>query len=319
MTNQTARVLELLKRFNDGKKVCIGDLKNEMLWEGKHEKTIRRDLDVIKLVFPESFELIRGEKGCYKAITKKAFENFMNERNISLFVQTFNIAQRSNLFENFDIDAADKAILESKSREYRNLYSFKNKPFESKTADYDLLKKMEHAIHHNKVVYINYDVEGEIQQFEAKPYRIVFMQENFYLACEVMEQEFLFTIFRISNIKDIIDTSRTFHKNFDIDDFIEQMQTPFARYTPQFKQNKIEVVLEVDQSKARYFKAKKFLPSQQVVEELDNGNLQLRYTVTRELEVEELIKKWIPHIRVIEPISLKEQIAQQLAEYLRQA
>ena len=46
MTNQTARVLELLKRFNDGKKVCIEALGNEVLWEGKSEKTIRRDLDV---------------------------------------------------------------------------------------------------------------------------------------------------------------------------------------------------------------------------------------------------------------------------------
>ena len=318
MTNQTARVLELLKRFNDGKKVCIGDLKNEMLWEGKHEKTIRRDLDVIKLVFPESFELIRGEKGCYKAITKKAFENFMNERNISLFVQTFNIAQRNNLFESLDIDPSDKALLEAKAKGLEKLYSFKNKPFENKAAEYDLLKKMERAIYHNRVVYINYDVDGEIQQFEVKPYRIVFMQENFYLACEVLNQEFLFTIFRISNIKDVIDTSRTFHANYDIIDFIDQMQTPFARYTPQFKQNKIEVVLEVDQSKARFFRAKKFLPSQKTTE-LDNGNLQLRYTVTRELEVEELIKKWLPHIKVISPVSLKEHIAQQLAEYLRQA
>lgn len=319
MTNQTARVLELLKRFNDGKKVCIEQLQREMLWEGKSEKTIRRDLDVVKLVFPESFELIRGEKGCYKAITKKAFENFMNERNISLFVQTFNIAQRSNLFENFDIDAADKAILESKSREYKKLYSFKNKPFENKAADYELLKKIERAIYHNKVVYINYDVDGEIQQFEVKPYRIVFMQENFYLACEVIDQEFLFTIFRISNIKDLIDTGRTFHKNFDIDDFIERMQTPFARYTPNFKQNLMEVVLEVDQSKARFFKAKKLLPSQQIVEELGNGNLRLRYTVSRELEVDELVKKWLPHIRVISPLSLKESIAQQLTAYLGQA
>lgn len=320
MTNQTARVLELLKRFNDGKKVCIEQLQNEILWEGKSEKTIRRDLDVIKKSdFGESFELIRGEKGCYKAITHEAFKNFMNERNISLFVQTFNIAQRSNLFDSFDIDASDKAILEAKSREYKNLYSFKNKPFENKAAEYDLLKKIEHAIRYNKVVYINYDVDGEIQQFEVKPYKIVFMQENFYLACEVIGREYLFTIFRILQIKDIINTSKTFHPNLDIKDFIEQMQTPFARYTPQFRQNMIEVVLEVDKSKARFFKAKKFLPSQQVLEELDNGNLRLSYTVTCELEVDELIKKWIPYIRVIEPLSLRKQITQQLVEYLEQA
>lgn len=45
-TNQTARVLELIKRFNNGQKISIEALSNEDLWFGKSEKTIRRDLEV---------------------------------------------------------------------------------------------------------------------------------------------------------------------------------------------------------------------------------------------------------------------------------
>ena len=102
MTNQTARVLDLLKRFNDGKLVCIKHLQNEYLWEGKSEKTIRRDLDVIKEIFPDSFELVRGgESSCYKAVTKSFFENFLDERTLSLLVQSFAIAQHSNLLKIF--------------------------------------------------------------------------------------------------------------------------------------------------------------------------------------------------------------------------
>ena len=52
MTNQTTRVLELLKRFNDGQTVCIDALATQDLWYGKSEKTIRRDLDAIKESFP---------------------------------------------------------------------------------------------------------------------------------------------------------------------------------------------------------------------------------------------------------------------------
>jgi hypothetical protein len=59
-TNPQARVLELLKRFNDGKKVCIDILKNDPMWKSKSDKTIRRDLDVIKEYFSDSFELIRA-------------------------------------------------------------------------------------------------------------------------------------------------------------------------------------------------------------------------------------------------------------------
>ena len=65
-TNQTKRVLELVKRFNDGQKVYIEALQNDINWwndtrqEPMSEKSIRRDLDVIKEYFP--FALVPGEK-----------------------------------------------------------------------------------------------------------------------------------------------------------------------------------------------------------------------------------------------------------------
>ena len=115
MTNQTSRVLELLKRFNSGEQVCIEALQNDTLWCEKSEKTIRRDLDVIKEAFPDSYELIRGgEKGCYKAITRGVFDNFMTKDTLALLVQTFNISQRSNVFETLNIDINDKRIIKSK-------------------------------------------------------------------------------------------------------------------------------------------------------------------------------------------------------------
>jgi predicted DNA-binding transcriptional regulator YafY len=134
-SNQTTRVLELLKRFNNGEKICIDELIHQAKVDAKDyipnlwlnsdnkpvsEKTIRRDLDVIKEFFDDNIELIRGgkgEKSCYKAITNKAFENFINPEVLSLMVQTFNLANKSNLFENFDLDDSDKRILESKVKE----------------------------------------------------------------------------------------------------------------------------------------------------------------------------------------------------------
>ena len=138
ITNQTVRVLELLKRFNDGQKVCIDALEKDELWEGKSEKTIRRDLEVIKEYFPNSFELIRGgkgERGCYKAITQSTFDNFLKPDALSLLIQTFNIAQRSDLFDSFDMSSDEKKILDSKINQVNKYYEFKNKPLESKKDD----------------------------------------------------------------------------------------------------------------------------------------------------------------------------------------
>ena len=315
-TNQTARVLELLKRFNNGEKISIKALSNEVLWYGKSEKTIRRDLDVIKEYFPDSFELVKGgESGCYKAITKNAFDNFINAEFMSLMVQMFNLANKSDLFDNFNLNENDKKILESKIKDSKKYYEFKNKPFETFKSDSVLLKELESKIKHQKYINIQYEVNGKINKFEVKPYKIVFINENFYLACEIEHEILEFAMYRLSKIKSVEDTPKTFHKNIEIEDFIKDMQTPFSTYKRDYKKHLINVVLEVDKSKAFYFENKKYLKSQEVKKQ-DDGSLLLTFKVTQEMEIEELIKKWIPHVKVIEPLSLKDKIESDLKSYL---
>jgi predicted DNA-binding transcriptional regulator YafY len=315
-TNQTARVLELLKRFNNGEKVSIEALSNEALWYGKAERTIRRDLDVIKEYFPDSFELVKGEKGCYKAITKNAFDNFINAEFMSLMVQMFNLANKSDLFDNFNLNENDKKILESKIKDSKKYYEFKNKPFETFKSDSVLLKELENKIKHQKYINIQYEINGKINKFEVKPYKIVFINENFYLACEIEHEILEFAMYRLSKIKSIEDTPKTFHKNIEIENFIKDMQTPFSTYKRDYKKNLINVVLDVDKSKAFYFENKKYLKSQELIEKKEKGNLLLSFKVTQEMEIEELVKKWIPFVKVIEPISLRDKIESDLKSYL---
>lgn len=94
------------------------------------------------------------------------------------------------------------------------------------------------------------------------------------------------------------------------------MQTPFSKYTPKFRKHLIDVVVEVSSIKARFFKAKNFLPSQKTIEEKEDGSLVLSFRVTQEMEMEELVKKWLPHLRVISPLSLRESVEGDLREYL---
>jgi predicted DNA-binding transcriptional regulator YafY len=318
-TNPQARVLELLKRFNDGKKVSIEALQNDAMWYGKSEKTIRRDLDVIKEYFPESFELIRGgkgEKGAYKAITKDVFNNFMDKDTLALMVQTFNIAQRNNLLESLDISETDKKIIDAKIKKSKDCYEFITKPYETKKSDARLLHEIERAINWKRYATLTYEANGRSAEYEIKPYKIVFMNENFYLACENTNEKYLFSIFRLANIQEIRMHSKSFHTNPDIESFIKNMQTPFSKYTPGFRKYLINVVVEVDSQKAKFFKAKKFLPSQKELELKDDGSLVLSFRVTQEMEMEELVKKWLPHMRVIEPLSLKRKIEDDLKRYL---
>ncbi len=317
MTNQTTRVLELLKRFNDGKKVCIEALENDTLWYGKSEKTIRRDLDVIKEIFPDSFRLVSGEKGCYKAVTKSAFENFMSQDTIALMAKALNIVQHHNLFDGLNMDAEDRKIIEKEIKAYQKIYEFKSKPFEEQVQTPDIFKILEKAIKYRRKIEVTYEVNAtQIKHYTMKPYKILFMQENFYLAGEVENERYLFTPLRVSKIKKVELQKETFYHTKVVNDFIKDMQTPLALYSETYKEKLIQVLLEVNKTKAQHFKLKKHLLSQKIVEEKSNGNLILSFEVTQFREIEELIKRWIPHIKVIEPKALKEKIAKDLEKYL---
>ena len=78
-TNPQVRVLGLLTRFSDGKKVCIDVVQYDTIYSAKIDRRIRRDLNTIKENFSESFEII----------TKDVFNNFMEKDIIALMVQGF--------------------------------------------------------------------------------------------------------------------------------------------------------------------------------------------------------------------------------------
>jgi predicted DNA-binding transcriptional regulator YafY len=151
---------------------------------------------------------------------------------------------------------------------------------------------------------------------EAKPYKILFMNENFYIAAETIDQPYPFSLYRISKVSDFKERDKTFHKHPEISDFIADIQTPFSKYQPEYARFMIDVLLEVDAKKAYFFKSKNFLKSQNIIEEKENGDLIVSYRITQELEIEELVKRWIPYVRVIEPVSLREKIEAELKRYL---
>lgn len=333
-TKQTERILELLNRLNNGSKICIQELKDDaieadkfygskqdLLWFNENtkkpisDKSIRRDLDIIKQYFPESFELITGEKGCYKSLNKKVFDNFLNPETLSLMVQTFTIAQRNNMFDSFDISDDDKKMLNRKAKEKSNVYEFKNRPFETKESDTTLFHTLEHNIKFKKSILIFYKNNNAITEIEVNPYKILFMNDNFYLAC-AMNNEWLYSTYRISKIEEIKELGKSFNINPEIEQFIKDIQTPFSSYSKGYRSKLNKILIEVKKDKAFFFKAKKYLISQNIESEDEYGNLIISYYVTQEREMEELIKKWLPSIRVIEPSSLKNKIEDELRSYL---
>lgn len=311
------RVLDLIRRFNDGERLCINTLLDDPLWIDLSERTIRRDLGLINEVFPNLFQHIDGTSGCYKAITQDMFKNIVTPQEMALITQIFKVAEKHKLYDNLNISKEDKRLIEKQIKKSEEHYIFKSQPLEHKYSNLDTFKKLEHAINFQKEIKILFPMSsGETKRIQVRPYKILFMNANFYLASERTDKKGHFARYRISRIEEVEITNINFKKVRDIDEFIVVLQTPFATYQTPFRQHLISVVLEADITIFRYFKQKDYLPNQKL-KKLENDKFQITYTVTNEREVESIIKRWIPLIEVIEPLSLKEKIHKDLTTYLQ--
>ena len=62
-------------------------------------------------------------------------------------------------------------------------------------------------------------------------------------------------------------TNNRFEHNYDIMEYFYFMKSPWATYKEDFKNQLLEVIIQIPKEQAKYFKLKKFLPSQKIIGE----------------------------------------------------
>jgi len=281
------RTIDILKRLNDGKKLCVTRLSEEY---GVSDRTIRRDFELIRELF-EEFMTKEGE--CYQAYKKVLLDEVLSATDLMTLaniVNLFGITQKESL-----IGEQTKALIEKSM----SVYDFKSRPYEN-MQNIEIVRKLEHAIKFHKEIHIRYKTERAVTAANFRPYKILFLNENFYMVGENSSKN-VFEFRRISMIEEVTYRSRTFIPHSDIVNFIQTIQTPWANFG---RENKV-VQLRVDKKIRCFFLLKKYLPSQEVVSTYDNGDILVEYRVTSSYEIEDLILKWLPDIEIIAPTHLK--------------
>ena len=75
-----------------------------------------------------------------------------------------------------------------------------------------------------------------------------------------------------------------------------------------FGTQKQEVIVSVDPAVASYFQARALLPHQQIIRTLTDGSLLVSCQMVDSLQVLPLVRFWLPHLRIISPDSLREEL-----------
>lgn len=103
-------------------------------------------------------------------------------------------------------------------------------------------------------------------------------------------------------------------KTYDCD---EEIKADLINTDSLFFDNHItEIVLQVRAKVAGYFERRALLPNQELIRKLDNGDLLLACRHVHPREVTPIVQYWLPHIRIISPSNVQEEMEEILKSYL---
>lgn len=116
-----------------------------------------------------------------------------------------------------------------------------------------------------------------------------------------------FTLSKIKRIKikgDIFAANAEFLKRIEKND------------TNWFSDDKFKVTLEIKNEAMEYFKRKEFLPNYEVEQE-DEDKIIISTEVAYDDEILRVVKYWLPFIRIVESLNLKDKFKILLRDYLK--
>jgi len=299
--NSFQRLFVILKRLNEGKTLCVNEIANEF---EVSDRTVRRDFELIKETWGN---FLTKTGSSYKAYNKTILSDVLKGSDLSTLVSAIKVVEAGNF--KFKADKSLKVLIDKS----KNIYSFKTKPFEE-VKNKDIVSSLEIAISYKQKIEVFYTTATGDKVFYIDPYKIIFINENFYVAGAINKKD-PFILLRISLIKKINVLQDTFYIKRDLELFINnKIQTPWSKFNP--GKDDMIIVVEVDKSILKYFEMKKYLPSQKIGHLLDNGNTTIFFTVTTSKEFHELAIKWMPKMKILSPQKVKSSIKKELLSKL---
>jgi len=297
------RTLQILNRLNTGKKLSLTELSYEY---DVSERTIRRDIEILR---EEYKDFIKKDGNFYYAVKQDLLSNVLSGKDLSILLNIIHLF--SSTGNKIELPEELKKIYKDNT----NVYNFVNKPFEE-IKNKETMYKIEKAIIDKRVCEIDYlnEVKKTTTKIELKPYKILLLNENFYVFGETNNKH-KYAMYRIGLVKEFKLLPSNFYPKPELLRFTNNIQTPFAKFTK--NEDMKEVIVSVPKQTARYFKMKKYLPSQKILSESKSGWLKISYTVTNYREVTELIEKWMPNMKINFPEELKEIVKKDLTSKLK--
>jgi predicted DNA-binding transcriptional regulator YafY len=172
-------------------------------------------------------------------------------------------------------------------------------------------RDLEKAIVARQQVTFDYQKSDGLKSYAGlSPYKLVNHKGIWYLAAQDGDKLKTFSFSKIERLR-VLDT--TFVWSQGIDAKLAEADGVWLSEESQ------EVVLKINQEVAGYFKRRKLIANQVIEKELADGGLLISAKVGHQNQVLPIIRYWLPHIRVISPEPLQQELEHGMLDYLKRA
>ena len=261
-------------------------------------------------------------------INLRTVQRDVNERLINFPIKKDGDKFMLNWVENNELDEDDIAVLEilqeiSKkqgvefqkkvNKFFKKLQSTQN-PFYTKVDMEDIsnklteITKLEKAIKNQNLLKMIYEVKTPYEII-IKPLKILNFEGFWYL---LALDENKIKKYLLRKIKDI----DILNKTFEIEPQIEKVLNNAINIWFDVESEPFEVELFISSKKAQYFKIKPISNSQIIKNVYPDGGMDISVWITHYKEINSIIKYWLPHIKIISPKWLDEEIKKDIKKYL---
>ena len=284
------RLANILTKLNMGSQLSIKELASEF---GVSTRTISRDFDRLNTYLP----LLQDNEN------KKFYldSNYLGKiapKDIRNFAQLSGI---SHLYPSLDMSFL-RELLDSRAHQ---IYSAKGYSFEDASQFKELFKVLGKAIQEQRQIGFLYKGESRLVQ----PYRLIHHHGSWYLAAVRKNQ---LRTYRISHIQ-LMHATHEYPQFIPDQDIVKVVEDDDSIW---FGQDKQEIILSIDSQVAFYFKQRSILPEQQIVRELGDGGLLVSSKINHDMQLLPLIRYWIPHLKIVNPGRLQDEMEKGLNEYI---
>jgi len=285
------RLAQILVKLNQGEKLDPLTLADEF---GVNLRTIQRDLNVRFAYLP-----LQKTDGRYHL--DPAYLGKLSTRDIERFAS---LAGVRGLFPTLSDDFLGD-IFDSRMQ---SALLVKGHNYEDLAGKEDVFRQLERAIVARCHISFDYAKDEGIKSYTAvAPFKLINNNGIWYL---VARDGVKLKTFSFAGIERVVQLDTRFAHEPETDRMLKEEDGVWLG------EEKKEIVLKISRDIANYFKRRKLIANQVIEKELEDGGLIVSAKVGHVNQVIPIVRYWIPHIRIISPEGLQEEIEKDLRSYL---